>query len=72
MIEAPDKRVRLRPETVPKWDAIKDVTRWTDSETADALADAYMAQHEIKLHAGRGISEGNPSPKSGKVTSEIS
>lgn len=44
-IEQKDARVRLRPETKVKWDRIQEARRWTATETADALADAYLELH---------------------------
>jgi len=40
-----DIRVRLRPETRRKWDRIAGCQRWTYTETADALADEFLARH---------------------------
>jgi hypothetical protein len=39
-------RVRLRPATHDKWLKIAKRKRWSLSETADALADAFLAQQE--------------------------
>ena len=44
-----DARVRLRPETQPKWRAIAEARRWTLSETADALADEFIDRHQIPV-----------------------
>ena len=44
-----DFRVRLRPETRAKWEAICRTQRWTSTEAADALADFYMYEHGIQV-----------------------
>lgn len=57
-----DKRVRLRPETRRKWDAITRKQRWTDTEAADALADEFIEKHGIP------VEEGDVPPSSGGQT----
>ena len=52
------RRVRLRPETWPKWLAITKARRWTLSEAADALADEYLQAHGIAVDGES--SDGSP------------
>ncbi len=44
-MDTKDKRIRLRPETAAKFRAIARHHRWTDTETADALADFYLSNN---------------------------
>lgn len=41
-------RVLLRPTARRKWEKIRRDTRWGWAETAEALADAYLAQREAR------------------------
>ena len=46
---SPQKRVRLRPETLPKLAAIVAQTRWNEGVVLDVLCDEYMANHGISV-----------------------
>ena len=45
--------ISLRPETRAKFERIAAVMRWTLAETADALADEFLARHRIPKEAKR-------------------
>lgn len=47
-----DGRVRLRPESRRKWEAICRAKRWTLTEAGDALADAFIEAEGIEVPDG--------------------
>lgn len=45
-------KIGVRPETKAKYDRIAEQNRWTLVETADALADCFLAKRTKRNRAG--------------------